>query len=269
MLQHVNGSVIIEDASAYHAHPALSASGIKEFLRSPMHYKHRYIDKNVPKPTDAMRFGTLVHLALIEPKKFRENMAIEPDCRRNTNQYKDWLGGLRPTAVVVSTEEAEAIVGMKKSLESHPNAMDLLERGIAEHSMYFERDGISCKSRPDFLHEDRLLVELKTARDASYEFFHREIWNRRYDVQAAWNIDAANQVFGDIRSLSFIVIEKEPPYPVAVYVADDFVVEMGRETYKKMLPRFKECLESNTWPGYQKEAQNISLPGWVGWRENQ
>jgi hypothetical protein len=57
----------------YHADPAVSASHLHAIARSPYHYWSRYLDPNRKpvEPTAAMRLGSLVHCAVLEPDELK------------------------------------------------------------------------------------------------------------------------------------------------------------------------------------------------------
>jgi hypothetical protein len=65
----------------YHAHPALSASGLRVLKRSPLHYWDRYInpDRVTTEPTEAMQLGTLIHCAVLEPDQFDVRYIAVPE----------------------------------------------------------------------------------------------------------------------------------------------------------------------------------------------
>ena len=65
----------------YHAHPALSASGLKLLQKSPLHYWAEYLDPNRPErvATNAQRIGTMVHTATLEPHLFDEQFTVLPE----------------------------------------------------------------------------------------------------------------------------------------------------------------------------------------------
>ena len=47
-------------------------------MKCPEFYKHRYIDKADEK-SDSMEFGTLIHMALLEPEKFSQTYCAPPE----------------------------------------------------------------------------------------------------------------------------------------------------------------------------------------------
>ena len=57
----------------YHAHPAISKSGLDLISRSPAHYRYR-----APKePSRAMEIGTAIHTALLEPDRYAAEYVID------------------------------------------------------------------------------------------------------------------------------------------------------------------------------------------------
>ena len=65
--------------SDYFAMPGLSYSGIKDLLVSPLHYWHRNVnpEREERKETPAMRLGSALHCAVLEPKRFEQQYVRE------------------------------------------------------------------------------------------------------------------------------------------------------------------------------------------------
>jgi hypothetical protein len=59
-------------------HKKVSVSGIAECYESPAHFESRYILKE-GEETDAMKLGTAIHVAVLEPEKFDKLYCVEPD----------------------------------------------------------------------------------------------------------------------------------------------------------------------------------------------
>ena len=66
----------------------LSFSSLKAFDRSPLAFVH--YKEGPRKETDAMRFGTMVHRAVLEPDKYQATVAVY-DGRRGTNAHKEFM----------------------------------------------------------------------------------------------------------------------------------------------------------------------------------
>lgn len=262
-----------EPAEVYHSTRAINSHGLITIAnRSPLHYYTQYIVGEKKEPTPAMKFGSTVHTALLEPEKFKQRMVLSPECGKRSKadklEWEAFNASLSLDAIVINSDEMKAIEGMLNSLMDHKIASGLLKDGIAEHSGYFEIDGLLCKIRPDYLRSDGVVIDLKTTMDASREAFSRQIANLHYFTQAAWYADGSSTILGkEIDTCIFIAVEKDPPYACAVYVTDPTVVEKGRFHWRKAFDIYKQCMKTNHWPGYQTEAQNISLPYWAMWED--
>lgn len=250
---------------------------LKTVLESAKRYKAEYIDKTiVQKKSDALSFGAAIHLAILEPGEFRDRYRLEPDVRRNTNAYKDWKQETlweRPDAVLVDAEDMAHLQGMIDAVLAHPEASAMLRKGVAERSIYQRiaiddieggRIEMDCKARPDYLHENGDLIDVKTTRDCGFNAFRRQIWEYRYDLSLAFYREIVDLEFGrKDRHCWMIALEKTPPYEVAVYRANDMVLDRGEADWRKALWKLNRCLKAGQWPGKQAAAQDIDLPGFV------
>lgn len=258
---------------AYHADKtAVSSSSLKLVLKSPLSFKNHFIDGVRTEPTKAMVFGTLVHTAVLEGMDFLRNYFIVPDfgdLRSSKNRAKrdEWTASLPFGAQVVTEQEMRDIEGMLNAVLRHKDAMRLLKDGVTEVSGYYADPvtGIKCRIRPDFLGENLgVLADLKTTVSCTLDDFSRAIWSYRYDFQMAMYAEGIRVITGQkIKYPAFIAVEKTPPYEVAVYVADDGMMDYGLTDYRRALDTLKKSLDSDVWPGYQEGVQNIALPAWI------
>lgn len=95
----VNGRVVADRMDKYLAHSGESSSLLKEALKSPRHY---YIARHTelkPRNTHHFDFGTLIHSAVLEPKKFAKvkilpdvNLSTTEGCRTMIRYYWELLG---------------------------------------------------------------------------------------------------------------------------------------------------------------------------------
>jgi hypothetical protein len=83
----------------YFAIPALSFSTMKRLQVSPLNCWHHHLnpDREEPKETPAMRFGSALHTAILEPDKFDSRYVQEivpddfPGCLVTMDDLKKWL----------------------------------------------------------------------------------------------------------------------------------------------------------------------------------
>lgn len=252
---------------------------LKVMLESPKRYKAQFIDKTIAwKETAALQFGTAIHLALLEPTVFLTRYRVEPELRRNTTNYKEWKEAVlidNPHAVIVSQEQMDAINGMVESIMAHKEASAMLRKGIPERSIYQDvrvEDPVTGqvtvipgKARTDWLHENGDLIDLKTTRDCAFGAFRRQLYELGYHTSAAYHRHLVELELGrrDSRYFWWIALEKEPPYEVAVYRANDMVLDRGESDWRKAVWRLGQCQASGVWPGKQEQAQDIDLPAWA------
>jgi hypothetical protein len=262
------------DNAAYHAHSAISKSHLDQIARSPLHYWARYLDPKrvVPEPTPAMRLGSALHTHVLELHRWDEDYAVAPDgIDRRTKIGKESWAAFEADAkgkTVLSREDADHVMHMGRSILSHPAAAMLLNLpGEAEttHMWTDAGTGLGCKCRPDWLTKDNsIVVDLKTTEDASPAGFRKSIGQWRYGVQAAWYMAGLEAATGTRPSqFIFIAVEKKAPYAVAVYAADEEMIQLGMETAMRDLQRIAECRAANQWPGYSDQIEMISLPNWL------
>ena len=253
-------------AEVYHAKPWLSASRIKEFLRSPAHLRH--MDEN-PKTGDALAFGDAFHTHLLEPMRFNEEFAVAPDVDRRTTAGKaQWqtFVDAHGHKKVLKHDDWLAITGMARSVMLNEVAGEMLAgRSDTEISMFWQHElGIPCKARIDAISVgDKCIIDLKSTTDASKEAFSRSVANFGYHIQAAWYIDAARAAGFEVETMVFIAVEKTAPYGTACYVLDEFSIDEGRRIIANMLPRYAACLHRNRWPSYDSMITTLKLPMWA------
>lgn len=276
----------------YHAHTdSISRSAIMDFMQSPRKYWANYLNPNRPskKTTEAMEFGENFHQMILEPKNFNEQTCLEiklnelPKCgllrdlgRDEYDRQKAHLDQVKLQNEILQTEydvlnaglkcikqeDFQKMNDMRDSLQANAEAWDLLSEGKYENS-YFWKDedtDILLKARPDILHSS-VIVDLKTARDASPRGFQNAMCYGGYHIQAAMILDAIKAIDGhDINTFINIVIEKEYPYAVGVYIIDTRAINLGRAKYKAALHGIKQAREKNEFLDYP--AQVIELPAW-------
>lgn len=271
-------------AAEYHAREEISKHGLDVFSELPARFK--YERENPEETTAAMRFGSLVHLAVLEPELFESSVAFIPedaprkpsDLQRNAKKpspetaaavewWDNFLARIAGKEIITPTEHAE-LCGIRDAIHAHPVASKLLALpGHVEPSLFWTdaETGIACRSRMDkVIPKHRIIIDLKTCVDASQTKFSKDCANFRYDVQSAIYPDAAQAVLGgeDWRFL-FIAVEKSAPYFVAVYEADEVMRFAGREKYRSELSSYAACVESGKWPAHPDIIAPISLPAWA------
>ena len=233
--------------SAYHAAPGLSKSDLDLIARSPAHWKY---GERVTTP--AMRLGAAVHAAALEPETWEARYARATGRRRPEPDA---------TTLTLTTEEWEMGLRIRDAVWNRPTCQDLFSEGIAEQSAWWldPDTALLCKCRPDWARPG-LLVDLKTAVDASPAGFVRAVERYRYHVQAAYALDGWPAAGGGaLDQFIFVVVEKAPPYAVALYDLSAAFLAAARARYRRDLATAAECLTRQHWPGYPTDIVTLSL----------
>jgi exodeoxyribonuclease VIII len=258
----------------YHRHWAVSKSGLDQIAKSPLHYWARYLDPDRvwPEPTPAMRLGTALHTHVLELSKWDEQIAVAPsDINRRTKEGREQWAAFEAAAkrkTVITADDAAQVMAMGRAVLRHPAAAMLLGmEGKAEttHMWTDASTGLECKCRPDWLTDDgSIVVDLKTTKDASPRGFKQSVANYRYHVQAAWYLHGLEQATGKRPDqFIFICVESTAPYAVAVYAADEEMIERGHDQAMRDLAKLAVCRAADHWPSYSEQIETLSLPGWM------
>jgi exodeoxyribonuclease VIII len=276
----------------YHGGPGDSKSDLDRVNRSLLHYKTNKDAANDNREQTAAQFiGSAFHTALLEPACFADRYVVTPtdapkrptSGQRNAKKpsaetieaiyFWDSFDAKNAGKEQISQEDLDTLKAMVATVYKHPAAFALLTSvpGVAEASAYWNdpATGLLLRCRPDFWREDGIIVDVKTTEDASPEEFDRSIAKWRYHVQDAFYLDGTGHAVGQSgakierpREFVFLVVEKKPPYAVAVYRLDDEARELGRFEYRANLERLHRGHTSGEWPGYSSKIQPISVPVW-------
>jgi len=249
----------------YRKAEGLSKSDIDKIAQSPQHYHfHKH---NSQEPTQAMRIGTALHAYVLED--FDKLCAVEPtQINKRTKDGKEIyevFQTLNANKTIITEDDMEHVKAMSASIMAHPTASHLIKTAEEkELSVFFEHEcGTKAKCRPDIIANGGVLVDIKTTTDASPDAFSKALYNFRYFVQSAYYLDGTKELTGNGADFIFIVVEKIPPYAVAVYIIGDADIDLGRQDYKRHLETYNECVKTGIWHGYSQQIQDIFLPDWV------
>lgn len=257
----------------YRAHPSLSQSEFAWLLKSELHFQYR---KDLTKETEAMRFGTAFHKAVLEPTEFKTSYGVLPEFWGTTQdgkpstQSKDAKEKKRifleknKDKLWLSDDDMSRLTFMLNSMSNNEdiNELGLLAGGESEVVAVWERNGVACKGRIDKFFPNhpkfgRLIVELKSASDASEESFAKEMHKRHYDHQAAFY----DYAFKPDNYLA-VVVESSFPCPIGIYNLKPWL-ELGNKKNEKCFERLKNCTNTSTWAGYTRGVKDSMPPSWL------
>jgi exodeoxyribonuclease VIII len=249
----------IHDRKEYRAFPALNQSAAKHLLVSASHYQ-AYI--NTPsEETKALRFGTFVHSAVLEPHTLNDLYATAPDVDRRTKDGKEqWAAFATANAGKTILDAEESAMGhlvassARHALKTHGVEFD--ETEVMYHVDYC---GVPLKAAIDGVAGD-YLWDIKTTDDASAAGMLKAIRNYRYNLQAYWyrlvyELATGKRCLG----FRFLFIEKEPPFAWSICEVGPDLMSYAVSDFERAVTLYKSCTESGVWPSYTQEIQVIDI----------
>jgi len=242
-------------SAEYHRDPALGSTSLKTLaLKTPAHYQH---DKTHPKFSDAFTLGTAAHSLILEGDS--SNIVIVDADNWMTKAAKEAkaeaLGaGKQP----LLAHEMRGVEAMRDAVMAHPVAREAFTLHAAEHSVFWDEDGLPLKCRPDAW-KPGVIADLKTTVDANPYEFGKTAYNYGYFMSAAHYIDGIKAATGEDVKFIFVNVEKTAPYLVSVVELDDLSLDYGRQMLERAKRIYRECDASGIWPGYPA-VEPVGLP---------
>lgn len=263
----------------YHAIEALSASGIKTLLQSPMHY--RFERDNPREDTASMAMGSALHMAILEPDLYESNVIVIPDeapARPTSRQLLAkkpspatveaiaWWADFDAKAqgkIMLTEEQSKKVDGMAGSVQRHPFIKTMLCDGRAELSLLWRdaRLGIPCRCRFDYLRHDGIAIDLKSTVDASPLGFMRAVTTWKYHLQEAHYRNGYEHLFNEsLRAFIFVAVENVAPYGCAAYVLESNAVRFGIDRVEEAMLLYEQATKTGYWRGYTEKIMPLQLP---------
>lgn len=243
----------------YHKHPYDGSNSLKMILQTPADY---IVAKSLPSAeTEAMRFGIMVHCAVLETEMFYDRYVPQEEdwgsLAANPGRQK-WEALKRHAALtgkkVISHSDYLKIKKIWRAVQSNASLKDLLKDGIFETECY--DDDQEVKARADLIDRSGMIWDLKTIsggitqKDMEWAV-HR--WGMAF--QAAHYCE----VFKKDRFGWIFISTDKPAVHILIRRASDSVLEEGRRQFHKALQLRNECREKGIWPGYGDEIKEINL----------
>ncbi len=180
-------------------------------------------------------------------------------------------------AEIISVHEAEHIEQVRRAVFMHKgSALFRSDVGgddgrMSEVTLIWDCMGYDAKARldkyiPATRNRPATIVDVKKVRSGhgNVERFGKAVHRYKYHWSGAFYSDAVKQLTGDDRDprFYFVVVEDAPPYAVGVYELSGTDINIGRQCYRNVIHRMKQCEQSNHWPGYSTSVETVELPGW-------
>ena len=251
---------------------SLSSSAARALLTMPP-ARWKWERDHGQKPSKAFDLGHGVHsLALgsgpgiVVPTDPASGLPYET---WQTKDSKAQVAAARAAGVVpLKLAEAEQAEAMANALRAHPLVGRLLADGQPELSLWWEdpATGVRLRARPDwlrYLSGEPVMVDVKSTEDASPAAVRKTVEAYGYHMQDPFYSEGLVALTGEAPDFLFAFVEKKPPYLVAVYRVSDDDRALGHSRNRRAIELYAKCADSDDWPGYPPEIQEVTLPPWA------
>jgi exodeoxyribonuclease VIII len=229
----------------------ISASDIKNFLKSPKYYYFEKYEKGVEDSEPHFVIGSALHQLILEPHLFQDNYAVSPKFDRRTKDGKagyDLFELENEGKSIININDFNMITNMATSSALNKTFIQLIKNSYRETSCYTidEVTGLKIKLRPDAMLQDKpIITDIKSCLDSSYKKFRQDIYSFQYNISASFYCD-----FLQKENYVFASIEKQPPYQISLYQLSDELINFGREQYRMALDLIKWSEDNDFWCDY-------------------
>jgi len=275
----VGDSVLVRGMPAHQYHAdrdALSCSMLKPLLVSPAHFQVALTQP--PKQTEAMVFGSVLHLLVLEPHLLPQEVAIFPGvASRRTSEYKEFVAA-RPDKMVIDEptfSEARALADKVMGTPYKGRVLGkFIEESVPEATVYYTdpTTGLRIRLRMDAFHPE-LTFDVKSTRHGDARAFLRDAIDMDYDLQAFLYSFGRGLYEGSqlLKPFVFVAAETEAPYSISTLSAGSTFMDNGARKYQAALTAYKACSETGLWPDLGTDAE-LEIEPWQqfnlksGWR---
>lgn len=235
--------------SEYRSLPALNASRFKAFHRSPYHF---FNQKEV-ETTEAMKVGTAIHTACLEPSQYDSTIGYLPDVDGRTTEgkaikkaFEEKYAG-KTILKAVSKEIVERAVKAIVTSEEWETIKDNKSMRY-EQVLLCDLFGVHCKARLDLVDvENGIIRDIKSCDDASIERFKYTVRDRLYWLQAGFYTLMAEATFNKRFDFEFIAVETSDPSTAQFHKVDEQELLKWKRLVELLLIKYKSCEDTNTW----------------------
>jgi len=252
------------DFAEYKAIQAISATAIKAGAVS-MKHMHAVMTEDERAETPAMRWGFLVHLAILEPESFIGRVAIFDGTKRG--KAWDEFKTANDSLDIITADEHDRLMAISTAVRSNKAAGDLITNTLHELSVR-ANDATTgqAKARLDGFSPILGVVELKTTARIQPELFAKQFVGMGYDLQVGWYCDLARRHYelDAMPACHVIAIESKPPYDVAVYRVPDMVINVGKSKARKIAEAYRQAEKAGVFPGVMDGVKELVMPAWYG-----
>lgn len=246
----------------YRSLPYLNNSLLKHIRTCPAKFLKEQQESTFKGSRETL-IGNLAHTLILEP-----DVSLEEEY-----EIREKDGAVRYKGDEGSFYSVQAVArAIKDSVYADSDAARLLEECDHKESVaVFDVCGVRMKARFDgIITEKGVIIDLKTTGDASERTFKRSICKFGYDMAAGlYSVGATAVLEQTFNHFVFIVVEKTPPFITQVYHfgkhekgKPSAELQRGVQLFSQSLEKYKECMKSGIWPGYEEGITELTMDDW-------
>ena len=252
----------------YHALPepdyladpdSISASGAKQLLKSPAHFKLP------PWYSEAADLGSAFHTETLGCGQ--EVVVVDAASWRGKDAAEAQRQARAEGKAPILAKDVPTVQAMARAVREHPTAGRLLEQpGHAEVSAFWRDDEweVTRRCRVDYLTDNGINVDLKSCVSVDSHVIQRKVIDLGYDLSTAWYEDVLTGLDVDLTASALVFCEKTEPYRVRVVELGPDFIDRGRRLARKALEIYRDCTAADLWPAYDNpDFTTIHPPAWA------
>lgn len=233
----------------------ISASDVKNFLKSPKYYHYRkYEEKKVDsKEKKHFTIGSALHEIILEPHKFNKHYAVSEKFDLRTAKGKKQLAMFQKKhkgKKLLVEDDMDMITQIGKNALSNHTLVELIKDTYRELSIYTvdQKTKLQIRLRPDIYSKNKsTITDIKSCLESSPKAFKGDVYKFGYSITNSFYKD-----FSKKENYVFCALEKNAPYQVSLFVLPDEMEQYGRKNYRMALDLMKWCYDNQYWPDYNE-----------------
>lgn len=245
--------------SEYAEMKGINFSALKNFVTSPLHFKH-FMDVK-QEDTSAFKVGRAVHCACLQPSLYDKNFTVLLDVDRRTNAGKAaWAEFQQDNQgkTILNAKEFEIVANCQRALWNNSyfkNVSSADDNVIFEAGGNAELFGSHIKGRIDLYNIDKNIVfDIKTINEPpTISAIRKAIFSKKYYLQAYFYSHIVRENYGRLPTFIFGFVEKKNPNSVGLASVSGEVLNRAEDDLKTILCRYENCKHTDIWPGLNNE----------------
>lgn len=243
----------------YCAIDAINISTLLHMGASAKQCKH--VMDNGTGDTATLALGRAIHSAVLEPVAFAQTVVTFPG--RRSGKKWDAFQVEHAGKTIISEKDLETATNVALSVRQNPIARNYLAKGKVEHTLQWAQEGHACKGRVDFLTDDDVLIDVKSARDITPGGFGRSVAKYHYNTKMAWYRHAIAEAMGrQVRRCVFIAVQSVEPFDIAIETLTEWQLASGDDHWQSLFAEWSECKRTDRWPGHGDVERTCVMPEW-------